>query len=120
MNDLVTIELKELRFFAFHGLYSEEKKTGNEFEMNLSVAFHPGSGTITGIADTVNYAALYELMRSEMQQPRELLETVVMELAEKIHAGWPSVKKIDIGLTKLQAPIEKFTGKVGVRYTKEY
>jgi dihydroneopterin aldolase len=36
---VITIELKQLRFLAYHGLYAEERKTGNEFEINLSVSF---------------------------------------------------------------------------------
>jgi 7,8-dihydroneopterin aldolase/epimerase/oxygenase len=120
MSELITIALKQLRFFSFHGLYPEEKKTGNEFEVNLSVTYAPGSGTITGLEETVNYAALYELLKKEMQKPRELLETLVMEIAEQVHKNFPIIKSIEIGVTKLHPPIEQFTGTVGVRYSKEY
>ena len=120
MNELITIELKQLRFFAFHGLYEEEKKTGNEFEINMSVGFIPHSGTITDLQETVNYAGLYTLLRSEMQKPRALLETVVMEITELVHASFPIVKKVDITITKLHPPIARFTGTVGVRFSKEY
>lgn len=120
MTGLITIELKHLRFLAYHGLYAEERKTGNEFEINLSVSYQPSSGTITGIADTVNYSQLYKLLKSEMQNPRHLLETLVMELAEVIHGSFPQIKKIEISITKLQVPISKFTGTAGVRYAKEY
>ena len=37
MAGMISIELKRLRFLAYHGLYAEEKKTGNEFEVNLVV-----------------------------------------------------------------------------------
>jgi len=117
---LITIELKNLRFFAFHGLYAEERKTGNEFEINLSVSFQPSSGTITGISDTVNYSALYSLLKTEMQKPRHLLETFLMEVAEIIHASFPQIKKIEISITKLHVPIVKFTGTAGGRFEKEY
>ena len=120
MNDSITIELKQLRFFAFHGLYPEEKKTGNEFEVDLFVTYSPGNGIITGLEETVNYVALFELLKKEMQQPRELLETLAMEIAGLIHASFRFTKRIEIRITKLHPPIDRFTGSVGVNYSKEY
>ena len=120
MLEEITIELKKLHFFAYHGLYAEERKTGNEFEVNLTVSYTPVSGTITHLDDTVNYTMLYELLKAEMQKPRDLLETFVMEVTESIHLTFPQIKKIEIAVTKLHPPIPKFTGTVGVRYCKEY
>ncbi len=93
MPGLLTIELKQLHFFANHGLYAEERKTGNEFEVNLIVSYQPTSGTITDISDTVNYVQLYDLLKAEMQKPRHLLETFVMEVTELIHAAFPQIKE---------------------------
>ena len=120
MPGLLTIELKQLHFFAHHGLYAEERKTGNEFEVNLIVSYQPSSGTITDISDTVNYVQLYDLLKVEMQKPRHLLETFVMGVTELIHVAFPQIKKVKISITKLHPPIAKFTGTVGVNYTKEY
>lgn len=117
---MMTIQLHKLRFYAYHGLYAEEKKTGNEFEVDLSVSYEPIAGTVTDISDTVNYARLYELVKTEMQKPRHLLETLVMETAEIIHLSFPQVKKIEIGISKLHVPIAKFTGIAAVTYTKEF
>src|SRR5262245_45178755 len=120
MSALLTISLTKLRFFAYHGLYAEEKKTGNQFEVNLSVSYTPSQGTITDLSDTINYVSLYELLKKEMQQPRDLLETLAMQVAEKIHLQFPQVKTIDFSITKLQAPIVGFTGEVGVQFQKSY
>ena len=117
---LLTIELQKLHFFAFHGLYPEEKKMGNEFEVNLNVSYLPASGTITDISETVNYVVLYNLLKTEMQKPRHLLETFVMEVTEQIHLSFSQIKKVEISITKLHPPIEKFTGTVGVKYCQEY
>lgn len=120
MSSYLTISLTNLRFFAYHGLYAEEKKTGNEFSVDLSVSYQPASGTITGISDTVDYSRLYELIKAEMQKPRDLLETFVMEMTEIIHASFPGIKKVDISVTKLHLPITGFIGQAVVRYVKEY
>jgi dihydroneopterin aldolase len=120
MNGLLTIYLNQVRFFAYHGLFAEEQKTGNEFEVNLSVSYDAGTEVIDELSETINYASLFELLQKEMQKPRELLETFVMEMADLIHTTWPAIKKIEISLSKLNPPIAKFSGRVGVNFSKEY
>ena len=80
---MLTISLKGLRFYAFHGVYPEEKIIGNQFEIDLDIECIPVSGTITSISDTVNYTDLYLLIRTEMKKPTELLETFLMQTVEK-------------------------------------
>ncbi len=120
MRKNLTIELTGLHFFANHGLFAEEQKIGNEFEVDLFVSYDPGEERIDELSETVNYASLYDLLKVEMKKPRELLETFVMELTGLLHATYPSIKKIEIALYKLNPPIATFTGKVGVRYIQEF
>lgn len=120
MRGLLTISVNKLRFYAYHGLYAEEKNIGTEFEVNLSVLYSPDTVIINDIEATVNYVALYELVKTEMQKPRELLETFLMEVTEHIHVAFPQVKKVEIDATKLNPPIPKFIGTVGVKYEKEF
>ena len=119
MQDKITIEVLNARFHAFHGYFEEEKKTGNEFEVDARVVIDP-AGLLTGISETVNYVTLFEIIEKEMQEPRELLETLVMEMAGKAHNAFPAIEKISISVTKLNPPIYRFSGKVRVLYEKEY
>jgi dihydroneopterin aldolase len=119
MNNHLTISLNKLHFFAYHGLYAEEKKVGAEFEVNLLVSFQPDA-KITAMEETVNYQKVYSLLKAEMKKPRELLETLVMEVAQTIHLSFPIIKKVEISITKLQVPISEFTGNVAAKYCKEY
>ena len=116
---MIQIELKKVRFHAFHGLYEEEKKAGNDYEFNLFVNWETDE-IITSLSETVNYAKLYELVKAEMIIPRQLLETLLMELAEKIHEEFPFVKEINMSVTKLNAPIINFIGSTSVTYKKTY
>ncbi len=116
----MTIELRDLHFHAFHGLYPEERKTGNEFRVALQVDFLPPENYITSIEDTINYAALFDIVQKAMHQSTELLETLVMAISETIHTRFPQVIKINISIHKLHPPIARFTGEVGVNFEKEY
>jgi dihydroneopterin aldolase len=120
MQTVMTIELSALRFHGYHGLYAEERLTGNEFEVDMKVAFIPPGQTITSLAETINYSAIYELVKAEMQKPRALLETLAMEITEHVHALFPFVTHIEISIKKMFPPIAQFTGQVGVRFMKEF
>ncbi|HEX7756240.1 MAG TPA: dihydroneopterin aldolase [Niabella sp.] len=120
MAQLITIRLEQLRFFAYHGLYEEEKTTGNEFEMDLEISFPKEDGIITAITETLDYAAVYQLIKEEMQQPRELLETFLTELAEKLKDRFNFITYIKIKLYKLTVPITHFSGKIGVELEKKF
>jgi dihydroneopterin aldolase len=120
MNGIMTIAIKDVRMHAFHGVFAEERKTGHSFLIDLSVDFKPVSGTITALSETIDYVRLYEFLKKEMEQPRALLETLVMELAEHIHIAFPGIVKVDIAITKTSPPITGFAGKVGVSYSRAF
>ena len=115
-----TIELRSLWFFSFHGLYEEEKKVGGEFIVDVFAKFPTGKNNISSIDETINYAALYAIVKTEMNQPRELLEILAQSIAEKIHTQYVSLKEIEIRIEKKNPPITGFVGSVAVRYHKSY
>ena len=117
---MIAVQLKDVRFFAYHGIYKEELKTGNEFEINLIVYHKPGRKKIKSIRQTINYVSLYELVKEEMQNPRQLLETLAMEITDSIKAAFLRVKEVKITITKVHPPIVNFTGSVSVIYEKRY
>jgi dihydroneopterin aldolase len=114
-----TIELKQLYFFSFHGLYEEERKVGGEFSVDLFVKYIREQN-VSNIEETVNYAILYEIVKTEMNQPRDLLETITQSIAEKIHQAFPIAKEMEICIQKKHPPIIGFTGTVGVRLRKQF
>lgn len=119
-DKIVTVELKQLRFFAFHGVYAEELKTGNEFEVNAKINFSTNTNLITHLHDTVNYVKAYNIIRSLMEHPEPLLETIAMKIADQIHSEFSFIHSIEIQVVKLHPPIINFTGGVGVTYVKKF
>lgn len=117
---MITVELKQVRFFAYHGLYKEERKTGNEFDLNLAVSYEAGKELIPDITSTINYAELFELVKSQFDTPVDLLETLVINIAAEIKSVFPQTKKISISIAKLHPPIKGFTGNVCVSYEQDY
>ncbi len=120
MPALMTIELLDLRFQAYHGVYPEERKTGNQFRVDLQAKYTPPEEVISCLEETVNYAALFSIVQKYMQQPHDLLETLAMKMAADIHGAFPAVKNIRISIYKLHPPIAGCTGTVGITYQQDY
>lgn len=120
MQGLLTIKLNNLRFHAFHGLYHEEQNAGNDFIVNLSVTYLPAQSIVQTLSETLDYGALFEIIKTEMQKPRLLLETFVMEVAEIIYKRFRVIRTIEISLEKIQVPLSGFSGSAVVSFTKNY
>lgn len=76
--------------------------------------------TITRLEHTVDYAVVYAIIDERMKQPTALLETLVQDLAEKIHQYDNRIRSVSITIKKLSAPIKFFNGVVGVSYKKDF
>lgn len=103
---MITIELNDLEFYAYHGVYDEEKEKGNTFIVNLAV-----TGEFTGaikdddLRGTIDYEELFSIVQQEMAIPSNLLEHVVGRIRAAIKKSFPEVKTISISLEKLNPPI---------------
>ena len=116
---MISIELRDIRLNAFHGIYEGEQNTGNPYILNLIVKYDDGERNIKEIGSTINYADLYELVKKRMENPEGLLETVCNNVYGDVIEKYPYIKEFDISIYKLQAPIEGLQGMVGVRMTKK-
>lgn len=117
---MISIELKDVRIQAYHGLYDDELKTGNTYQVDLSVKYDEGLRTFEDLESTINYVKLYEIVSVRMQSSTHLIERLCHDIAKDIKLQYPFILEIMISLYKLQAPIENFEGRVGVTLHKIY
>ena len=120
MAGTLSIQLKNVRFFAAHGLHAEEALVGNEFEIDVSIAYKASKKLILSIEETVNYVTVFQLVEDVMREPQDLLETCAMMIVEKLHQQYTFIKEVSISIRKIHAPITNFTGTVGVTYSKRF
>jgi dihydroneopterin aldolase len=118
--NLLTISLHNVRFRAYHGLYPEERQKGNDFVVNLQVAYVPKTGAILSLEDTIDYASLFDIINTTMQQPVDLLETLVQNMAHAVHQKFSHVKEVTVSVEKLNPPIDRFSGSAAVSYKIEF
>jgi len=100
------ITLEGLEFHAFHGVYPHERKSGNWFEVDISVeADFTSAAKCDDLSGTVNYEELYSIVKSEMERPSKLLETVAEKIVQDVFSTLPTVLLIELTISKINPPI---------------
>ena len=100
------IQLKELRFRAFHGVLPQERQVGGDFTVTLRIGYPWQRAMATDdVADTLDYAAVYRLVEREMAEPSRLLEHVAGRIADALFREFPLITSIDLWLTKVTPPM---------------
>ena len=113
---MLSIHLHNLIIFAHHGIYEEEKILGNHFELNITIRHVPQQLPVKHLSDTIDYTAVYELVKKRMAIPTALLETVITEIATEILAQFPLAEEVYIAIRKMHPPIQQMQGSVGVSF----
>ena len=117
---MISIELKDIRLHANHGIYEGEDKTGNGYHIDLSVKYDESNTDFTSLANTINYVELYDILKQRMQSRSGLLEKLCAGVIQQIYLRFPFISEVTISVYKIQAPIENFEGKVGVTLHKMF
>ena len=103
------IELKGLECFGYHGVFDHEKQQGQKFIVYLTcwLDFKEAAAT-DDLEKTVSYADLADIAADIVEGPaRDLIETVAIEIADKIMASDPLLFAVEVTVHKPDAPIER-------------
>jgi dihydroneopterin aldolase len=103
---MAKIALYKMPFWAYHGVQDFERQYGNQFELDLEAhADITQAGQTDDVRQTVDYTALYEIVRAEMKTGRRLLEYVVAGIGRRVLAEHSEVEAVMVRLSKLNPPI---------------
>ena len=109
------IFLKNIRFHAYHGVLEQENTVGNDYLVNLSLEYDFSRAIQTDeLNGTINYAEVYELLKREMAKPSKLLEHVAGRIGDSLFAAYPSIKEIQLSVTKINPPMGADSDGAGV------
>jgi len=100
------VSLDGLEFFAYHGYYDEEQKVGNKYSVDLTVrADLTKAAEHDTLHETVNYEALYEVVKQQMQIRSRLLEHIGYNIIQSVFDDFPSVQHVEVSISKYNPPI---------------
>lgn len=95
------VALEGIEFHAFHGVFSEEKKLGNRFTVDIHVETDFKKAMLhDDLSETVDYSILYKIAKSHMEEPVKLLEHLGHLMVQDILKTYPALKQVDIIIKK--------------------
>lgn len=101
-----TIALEGLEFFAYHGVYAEEQKIGNRYQIDIQISTDFSEAADTdNLKDTVNYGDLYEIIAGVMKIKAKLLEHIAQLIISSVRERYPNIDKVEVSVSKFNPPI---------------
>lgn len=74
------LRVKGLRFFAFHGFYSEEQKCGGWFEVDVEFSLPISNSINDELTSSINYESISAIAKSHMAVPKKTIEEVAFSI----------------------------------------
>ena len=100
------VALEGLAFHAYHGVYSHERDTGNNFQVDIAIETDFSQGARQdNLEGTVDYVKLYEIVKEQIEQPSRLIETVAERIISQVLEQLPAVMQVELTIAKLNPPI---------------
>ncbi len=100
------VYIDNMRFHAHHGVMGQERVTGGDFLVSLSACYPlQKAAESDDVADTLNYAEIYNIVRTEMDIPSNLLEHVAGRIGKKLMKTMPLITELTVKLTKINPPM---------------
>ncbi len=85
---------------------AQERKVGADFTVTVRVSVDISKAAASdAVDDTLNYAALYDVVKREMTIPSNLLEHVSARIAQAVFDTFPESQAVDVTITKLNPPM---------------
>ncbi|WGF87463.1 dihydroneopterin aldolase [Marinivivus vitaminiproducens] len=114
------IILKNVAVFAHHGVFGHERREGQRFFIDLVCALDVRSYSRSDDhAKAVGYDALFALVVETATKERyNLLEALAERIAERVLAGHPAVREVEVEVRKPNAPLPGVLDYAAVRITR--
>lgn len=100
------IEIEGMHFYAYHGHFEAERIVGNDFLVDAWLETDCLKAAASdNLDDALNYQAVYDLIKKEMQIKSHLLEHVAGRILNALFVDFPSIQKARIKISKLNPPM---------------
>lgn len=109
------IFLKDIHCYAYHGVAPQESLIGNEYIIDLKLKVDISQAAETDeVTDTVSYAEVHEVVKTEMSSPSKLLEHVCNRIVRELFTRFPLIEEVKISLSKRNPPMGADIDSAGV------
>lgn len=111
MQKKIWIGVEQMEFYAFHGVYEEERKIGGKYSVDVFVFTDADEARLKDdLNGTVNYEKIFAAVKNNMQTSVRLIEHLAQKILIDIRSFVPLEDKIRIKIRKLQPPLGGVVG----------
>lgn len=115
------LRLRNMRFFAYHGLFPEENVLGQHFEVDLDLYgdFSAASAT-DDVEQTFNYAEIYSAIETAVTQRRfKLVEALAEHVAQTVGQRFAPIE-LTVRVRKPHPPVAAHFDGIEVELHRTY
>ncbi|HMV14743.1 MAG TPA: dihydroneopterin aldolase [Chitinophagales bacterium] len=106
MQKKVWIGLEGMEFYAYHGVYEEERIKGANFIVDVMIYTDAENAMLHDeLSGTVNYELVYQAVAKNMQTPVQLIEHLAYKIITDIRTFVVKEDLIRIKIKKMQPPL---------------
>ena len=110
-----TIEVNNIRLYAFHGCLPEEGKIGGEYSVDVKLTTDFTRATQTDdLSDTVDYVLINRIVVEEMSIRSKLIEEVGQRIVNRIKKEAKGVQTLFVKIIKHTPPINGDVANVAI------
>ncbi|WP_349409090.1 dihydroneopterin aldolase [Pseudalkalibacillus sp. SCS-8] len=101
------IYIDNMQFYGYHGVYPEENKLGQRFNVDLVLECDLTEASKSDdIESTVHYGQAYELTKEIVEgKPKKLVETIAEDIAQALLEKFPIIQACTVKVIKPDPPI---------------
>ena len=100
------ITIENMEFYAYHGHFEEEQKIGTWFSLDLTMEVDTSKVELTDeLEDTVDYSAVYQVVKEQMMIPSKLLEHVGRRILNAVKERFSDVTDAQLKIRKMNPPL---------------
>ncbi|MCI0183560.1 dihydroneopterin aldolase [Sulfoacidibacillus ferrooxidans] len=114
MADVIFI--RDMEFFGYHGVFTEEQRLGQRFVISLRLLCDLEPAALhDDLTLTVDYGDVYNRVKEVVEgRKRKLVESVAQDIANTVLRCYPIVHTVVVHMEKPGAPIAGIFETVGV------
>jgi 7,8-dihydroneopterin aldolase/epimerase/oxygenase len=100
------IEIEGMHFYAYHGYFEVEQVVGSEFSVDVYIETDCSRAAASDkLEDALNYQAVFDVVKREMQVKSHLLEHVAKRILDALFVEFQFTEKIKVKVSKLNPPM---------------
>ncbi|MFC0014547.1 MULTISPECIES: dihydroneopterin aldolase [Allobacillus] len=115
------IKVNQMMFYGYHGLFAEENKLGQRFNVDVELmGDFRKAGQTDRMEDSIDYGKVYEVTKGIMEgKAHNLLESLAESIAQSMFESFSLLDVISVYIDKPGPPIPGYYQSVGVEVTRK-